>query len=151
MRTHTCQPSNTFRICSLSSRPSLVAVMFQSDFTFRICSQYSRRSAVAVMFQSDVTSRRVSHVLRGYHITVGILFISIYGTLYNKGAISGASGTTCLPPGQNNLRTLSTFGKFAIMNLFASSIDICAVNCNTYSNLIYLEIFIYLHIAKLCR
>ena len=43
------------------------------------------------------------------------------------------------------LRKLSSFGKFDIEILFVFSVDRCAVNCNTYSNLIYLEIFIYLY------
>ena len=48
------------------------------------------------------------------------------------------------------LRTLSNFGKFVITIIFVFLIDRCALNCNTYSNLIYLVIFIFL-IPRTCR
>ena len=47
--------------------------------------------------------------------------------------------------------TLSVFGKFLITSLFVYSVDRSAVNWDTYFNLIYLLIVIYLHSAKLSR
>ena len=75
------------------------------------------------------------------------IFISISGTLYNKDAFSGASRKTCLPHGSNkSTRIFANIINFwqicVITSLFASSVDRCAVNCNTYSNLIYLRFYI---------
>ena len=64
--------------------------------------------------------------------------------LLNKGALSSTSVQTGVAFDPN----ICGYYQF-LASLFVFSVHRFTVNCNTYSNLIYLVTFIYLHISKL--